>query len=475
MLNDVEMFRRAASRRLIVLLWLHVPILAGLGTALNQGDVPAVAGLAAAAASAASLAWARWGERTATRLGLAVALAGTAALVAHVLRGTPAQAWTDTEAFALLAVLAPYRDWRVAAAASVALGVAQVTLSPPGVSDLLPRLALLAMATVLVVWFGRVSARSAAAAEAALAAAAAEALRMETTLRLASEAATDLAAQATEDHMAREFQHDVGGLVDAAAQAAQGVRAAATEISGVTATTARETGTIAAASQDILQSAQTVAAAVDQLAASITKVTGEVREVSEVSFKAMDDAGSANETVQNLSDAATRIGQVVRVINKIASQTNLLALNATIEAARAGEAGMGFTVVANEVKELAHQTAAATGDIEREIDAIRTEMTRAMAAIDGMAQTVANLGGITVSVAGAMEEQGNIAQEIAANAMRAAASTESVAATLQMLTEVAARGDAAAHDGARDAALLAEKCDAVENAVRTFVTALLAA
>jgi methyl-accepting chemotaxis protein len=189
----------------------------------------------------------------------------------------------------------------------------------------------------------------------------------------------------------------------------------------------------------------------------------------------MDEATSTNQTVQDLANTATRIGAVVGKINKIAAQTNLLALNATIEAARAGEAGRGFSVVANEVKQLALQTAAATREIEHEVASIRSEMKSATAAIDGMAATVAHLGGITVSVAGAMEEQGDIAHQIAANAMRAAEGTQSVVTNLRALTEETELGDRAARDGSCNADLLASKCSEMEAAARNFVRAMLAA
>ncbi len=87
--------------------------------------------------------------------------------------------------------------------------------------------------------------------------------------------------------------------------------------------------------------------------------------------KATERAAATNETVQKLGTSSQEIGDVIKVITSIAEQTNLLALNATIEAARAGEAGKGFAVVASEVKELAQETAKATEDIARRVEAIQ--------------------------------------------------------------------------------------------------------
>jgi methyl-accepting chemotaxis protein len=310
---------------------------------------------------------------------------------------------------------------------------------------------------------------------AALAASARAALAEEADLRMVSEAATDLATHVAEDRMAREFETEIGGLISAAALTAGKMRESAGEICTVTATTQQHTAAITEASQETWASAQTVAGAVESLADSIGRVTEEVRGVSEASFRAMDEAGATNETVQNLSDAAERIGMIIKVINKIAKQTHMLALNATIEAARAGAAGRGFSVVADEVKELARQTARATSDIEGEVLAIKTEMTKAMAAIDGMAGVVAELGGVTVSVAAAMEEQGDIAKQIAENALRAASGTATVRTNLQALESETRRSELAAQDGSRDATLLAETCGALQTAVRSFVQALLVA
>jgi methyl-accepting chemotaxis protein len=95
--------------------------------------------------------------------------------------------------------------------------------------------------------------------------------------------------------------------------------------------------------------------------------------------------------VEALGNASTAIGDVIKIISSIADQTNLLALNATIEAARAGEAGRGFAVVAGEVKDLATETATATGDIGGQVEGIRADTQHAVAAIQEMRGTIAEL------------------------------------------------------------------------------------
>ena len=122
-----------------------------------------------------------------------------------------------------------------------------------------------------------------------------------------------------------------------------------------------------AASQNVTDAA----GAVDELAASINEIVTQTAKSNEVASNAVSEARRTAKTMTELGDAATRIGEIVGLIQAIAGQTNLLALNATIEAARAGEAGRGFAVVASEVKSLAAQTAKATEDIASQVGAIQ--------------------------------------------------------------------------------------------------------
>jgi methyl-accepting chemotaxis protein len=162
------------------------------------------------------------------------------------------------------------------------------------------------------------------------------------------------------------------------------------------------------------------------MAASIREIANQVTKSTEVSNTAASEAAQTESDVRALSQAATKIGEVVDLINNIAGQTNLLALNATIEAARAGEAGRGFAVVASEVKQLAAQTAHATGEIGAKIAEIQQATERTVGSITRIVATVTDIQTISTIIASAIEEQGAATGEIAANTQRAAHGTEAV-------------------------------------------------
>jgi methyl-accepting chemotaxis protein len=154
------------------------------------------------------------------------------------------------------------------------------------------------------------------------------------------------------------------------------------------------------------------AAGTEQMTSAIREISVGSTEAAQVAGQAVQAASATHETVTRLGRSSAEIGDVVRVITAIAEQTNLLALNATIEAARAGESGKGFAVVANEVKELAQETAKATGDIIQRVEALQTDTGAAVSAIENIAEVIGRINDIQATIAAAVEEQTATAGEM---------------------------------------------------------------
>ena len=195
------------------------------------------------------------------------------------------------------------------------------------------------------------------------------------------------------------------------------------------------------ASGEASMSVESVASASEELSASINDISRQAAHAAGIASRAVEQARETDGTVQGLAKTASRIGEVVGLINTIASQTNLLALNATIEAPRAGEAGRGFAVVASEVKSLASQTAKATEDISEQIADIQKVANEAIDAIKAIGSIIGEVNEVATAIAAAVQEQGAATQEITRSTQHAAQGTKNVS---DNITGVKADADAAA-------------------------------
>jgi methyl-accepting chemotaxis protein len=261
----------------------------------------------------------------------------------------------------------------------------------------------------------------------------------------AEQARKEQRQKAIDSHIS-EFAHMVRQALAATATAANEMRATANSMSVTAEETQRQAGAVSAASEQTSANVQTVAASSEEMTSSIAEIGRQVSQAAQISRQAVDEAQQTNGTVTTLAEAARKIGQVVQLIQDVASQTNLLALNATIEAARAGDAGKGFAVVASEVKSLANQTAKATEDIAAQIAAIQAVTGEAVSAIQGIGGTIGQIREISTVIASAVEQQGAATGEIARNTQEAAKGTEQVSANIAGVTRAAGEtGAAAAH------------------------------
>ena len=189
--------------------------------------------------------------------------------------------------------------------------------------------------------------------------------------------------------------------------------AASTQLASTADDASAKTQQAATASADASANVRDIASAANELSASVNEIDRQVAQSNAIVNKAVNEASRTNLAVQELGEAATRIGDVVKLITGIAEQTNLLALNATIEAARAGEAGRGFAVVAGEVKALAGQTSRATEEISAQIASMQRATTRSIEAINAIEHIIREIGDISGAIAAAVTEQGAATTEIA--------------------------------------------------------------
>lgn len=262
-----------------------------------------------------------------------------------------------------------------------------------------------------------------------------------------------------------KLMSDMSDTLKVVSQNAQSLGAASEELSSVASNMSENSNNtfelannVAAGSEQVSANVANVATSAEEMSATAKEIAQHASDAAVVGASAVTEAEATSKTINSLGVSSQEIGEVVEVITSIAQQTNLLAFNATIEAARAGEAGRGFAVVANEVKELSKQTATATRDIRRKVDAIQTDASDSVSAIEKIREVINRINDNQNAIASAVEEQTATTNEIARNASEAASGSTDIATNITSVSEgtrVTADGAEQTLEAAKQLAVLA--------------------
>jgi methyl-accepting chemotaxis protein len=453
-LSSVDRLRVSFSFAIISVLWLNLVLLMARYCWLGAVDWTA-SGATLAVVAAATATW--WADRTGTttRLVTSAALSMTVIMLVYSFAGHDFQVDLHMYFFATLAITTGWCDWRALLAGAGTTLVHHILLNfliPAAVYPGGPDLARLALHTLILIaelgvlsWIADRLTLSFEAADAAVVEAQSNTAHLRALMaeqqRMEASKQTLLKNQTEETE---QFVARMSEISNTFGRTAQDLADAAETLSQTASETSHQAEIVSGAARDASGNVLTAATSTEEMSASIRDIAGEVARSSDIANVAAVEAASTEANVRALSEAASKIGEVIDLINSIAGQTNLLALNASIEAARAGEAGRGFAVVALEVKQLAGQTAKATEEIGSKIAEIQSATSRTVGSIDKIVGTVAQIRQISQSIASAMTQQGAATNEISACTQLAARGTQEVTGIIATVGAAATRTGSAA-------------------------------
>lgn len=245
----------------------------------------------------------------------------------------------------------------------------------------------------------------------------------------------DIRRQEHIETLIMNFRSTALGLVTSVEDTAGGLDGTANTLINIARDSATHASHTYGASTEAAENVQSVASAAEELSASISEIERQVSQATGAVSDVMESAEATNKKVDGLALSATKIGEVITLIQSIAEQTNLLALNATIEAARAGEAGRGFAVVAAEVKELATQTSNATEEISSQVSEIQDATKQSVSAIGEITHKIQEVNEYTSSIVVAVQQQGSATNEISQSVRSVFEGTRLVSSNMSQLNQ----------------------------------------
>jgi methyl-accepting chemotaxis protein len=475
--GELARLRLVAERALTGAIWLHGPIL--LAGALLTGKALWLSLLlwllVSGAATISHRVMPGW---SGTRMTIAVGLCLMPALLLLVLQGHPWQPDAHMHFFAMLAACAALLDVQAVLAGAATVAVHHLLLNfvvpalvfPGGqqFSRVVFHAVILIFEAACLAWLMHRAARAIIVAEAATAdvKCAAEArLKQEeaTAERVSGERRRSLRAMA--DTVESDTREAVKVNAVRAGEMAEHVAA----MSGLASQVEHHAKSVAASANQVLGGADAVATHSEALSRTIQDISRQATNATQMAVRASGAGTAARERIHSLTEASQQIDAVLQLIVAIAGQTNLLALNATIEAARAGDAGKGFAVVASEVKNLANQTAQATGQISGLVSAIRSATGLAVNSVSEMGRVFEEISEVSSGVAGAVERQADATLLIARDVGQTASMLQGVTAEIASLADQAAMASRTANTLSSTSSAMAAHLEEMRNHIVTTI------
>ena len=274
---------------------------------------------------------------------------------------------------------------------------------------------------------------------------------------------------------AESFERQIKIVAERVHQTSRDLNTAAVNLDQAARDADQRSASMSSATSQSSSNLQTVASATEELSASISEIGRQVEETTLMTQAATHQAHKTSQTVDNLAGAASRIGDVVALIQDIAAQTNLLALNATIEAARAGTAGAGFAVVAGEVKTLSAQTSRATSEIRDHIQTMQSVTEETVEAIRSISSTIDRINGVASAIAAGVTEQSAATAEIASNINQVAHGAETINSDLREVVRSSQTTSESSAQVLNGAGSLNDQVKAMSDEVEAFLGLIRAA